>query len=215
MKVIITGATGMVGEGVLLECLDNYAVKKVLMINRKPSAIKHPKLEELIVLDFMQLDRYADVLRNYDACFYCAGVSSVGMNEIKYTYVTYDTTLAFARTLSEINPDMVFNFVTGSHTDTSENGKVMWARVKGKTENDLMKLPFRGQYNFRPGFMKPFKEQQNIKTFFKIIMPLFPILFPKKSLTLKDVGQAMINTVKEGYPKQILEIEDIKILAEL
>ncbi|TDW51830.1 NAD-dependent epimerase/dehydratase family protein [Flavobacterium sp. 270] len=215
MKVIITGATGMVGEGVLLECLDNYAVKKVLMINRKPSAIKHPKLEELIVLDFMQLDRYADVLRDYDACFYCAGVSSVGMNEIKYTYVTYDTTLAFARTLSEINPNMVFNFVTGSHTDTSENGKVMWARVKGKTENDLMKLPFRGQYNFRPGFMKPFKGQQNVKTFFKIIVPLFPVLFPKKSLTLKDVGQAMINTVKEGYPKQILEIEDIKILAAL
>lgn len=215
MKVILTGATGMVGEGVLMECLDNYAVKKVLMVNRKPSAIKHPKLEELIVLDFMQLDRYSEILKNYDACFYCAGVSSVGLNEIKYTYVTYDTTLAFARTLSEINPNMVFNFVTGSHTDTSENGKVMWARVKGKTENDLMKLPFRGQYNFRPGLMKPFKGQQNVKTFFKIIIPLFPILFPKKSLTLKDVGQAMINAVKEGYPKQILEIEDIKILAEL
>jgi len=215
MKVIITGATGMVGEGVLLECLDNYAVKKVLMINRKPSGIKHPKLEELIVLDFMQLSRYADALQGYDACFYCAGVSSVGMNEIKYTYVTYDTTLAFARALSEINPNMVFNFVTGSHTDTSENGKVMWARVKGKTENDLMKLPFRGQYNFRPCFMKPFNGQQNIKPFFKIIIPLFPLLFPKKSLSLQDVGKAMINTVREGYPKQILEIEDIKILAEL
>ena len=215
MKVIITGATGMVGEGVLLECLDNYAVKKVLMINRKASAIKHPKLEELIVLDFMQLSRYTEILQGYDACFYCAGVSSVGMNEIKYTYVTYDTTLAFARTLSEINPNMVFNFVTGNHTDTSENGKVMWARVKGKTENDLMKLPFRGQYNFRPGFMKPFKEQKNVKTIFKIIIPLFPLLFPKKSLTLKDVGQAMINTVKEGYTKQILEIEDIKVLAEM
>lgn len=215
MKVIITGATGMVGEGVLLECLDNYAVKKVLMINRKASTIKHPKLKELIVLDFMQLSRYTEILQGYDACFYCAGVSSVGMNEIKYTYVTYDTTLAFARTLSEINPNMVFNFVTGSHTDTSENGKVMWARVKGKTENDLMKLPFRGQYNFRPGFMKPFKEQKNVKTIFKIIIPLFPLLFPKKSLTLKDVGQAMINTVKEGYSKQILEIEDIKVLAEM
>lgn len=215
MNVIITGATGMVGEGVLLECLENYAVKKVLMINRKPSALKHPKLEELIVLDFMQLNRYADSLQGYDACFYCAGVSSVGMNEIKYTYVTYDTTLAFARALSEINSNMVFNFVTGSHTDTSENGKIMWARVKGKTENDLMKLPFKGQYNFRPGFMKPFKEQKNVKTILKIMIPLFPVLFPKKTLTLKHVGQAMINTVKEGYPKQILEIEDIKILAEL
>lgn len=215
MKVIITGATGMVGEGVLLECLENVAVKKVLMVNRKPSPISHPKLEELIVPDFMKPEQHAAALTGYDACFYCAGISSVGMNEADYTRITYDTTLVFAQALATLNPDMVFTFVSGAHTDSSEKGKIMWARVKGKTENALLKLPFRAEYNFRPGFMKPFKEQKNIKTFFKIIIPLFPILFPKKSLTMKQIGQAMINAVQKGYPKAILEIEDIKELAKI
>lgn len=215
MKVIITGATGMVGEGVLLECLENVAVKKVLMVNRKPSPISHPKLEELIVPDFMKPEQHAAALTGYDACFYCAGISSVGMNEADYTRITYDTTLVFAQALATLNPDMVFTFVSGGHTDSSEKGKIMWARVKGKTENALLKLPFRAEYNFRPGFMKPFKEQKNIKTFFKIIIPLFPILFPKKSLTMKQIGQAMINAVQKGYPKAILEIEDIKELAKI
>jgi len=135
------------------------------------------------------------------------------MNEQEYTKVTYDTTLNFARTLSTLNPTMVFNFVSGSHTDSSEKGKIMWARVKGKTENALTKLPFKGVYNFRPGFMKPFKGQKNVKTFFWIFIPIFPILFPKLSLTLKQVGQAMIHAVQRGYSKQVLEIEDIKVLS--
>ena len=214
MKVIITGATGMVGEGVLLECLQNPAVKKVLMVNRKPSPLSHPKLEALIVPDFMKLEQYAAALAGYDACFYCAGISSIGMNEADYTYITYDTTLAFAKVLAAINPNMVFTFVSGSHTDSSEKGRIMWARVKGRTENALLKLPFRGEYNFRPGFMKPFKDQKNIKTIFKIIIPIIPILFPKKSLTMQQVGQAMIHAVQKGYPKSILEIEDIKELAK-
>lgn len=214
MKVIITGATGMVGEGVLLECLQNPAVTKILMVNRKPSPLKHPKLEELIVPDFMKLEQQAQSLGGYDACFYCAGISSVGLNEADYTRITYDTTLAFAEVLAAIHPDMVFTFVSGGHTDSSEKGRIMWARVKGKTENALMRLPFKGEYNFRPGFMKPFKEQKNIKTFFKIIIPLFPILFPKKSLTMQQIGQAMINAVQRGYPKSILEIEDIKEFAK-
>lgn len=214
MKVIITGATGMVGEGVLLECLQNPAVKQVLMVNRKPSPLSHPKLEALIVSDFMKLEQYADVLAGYDACFYCAGISSIGMNEADYTHITYDTTLAFAKVLAAINPNMVFTFVSGSHTDSSEKGRIMWARVKGRTENALLKLPFRGEYNFRPGFMKPFKEQKNIQAIFKIIIPIIPILFPKKSLTIQQVGQAMIHAVQKGYPKSILEIEDIKELAK-
>ncbi|MCY1486250.1 hypothetical protein D3C87_61260 [compost metagenome] len=214
MKVIITGATGMVGEGVLLECLQNPAVKQVLMVNRKPSHLSHPKLEALIVPDFMKLEQYAAALAGYDACFYCAGISSIGMNEADYTYITYDTTLAFAKVLAAINPNMVFTFVSGSHTDSSEKGRIMWARVKGRTENALLKLPFRGEYNFRPGFMKPFKEQKNIKAIFKIIIPIIPILFPKKSLTMQQVGQAMIHAVQKGYPKSILEIEDIKELAK-
>lgn len=213
MKIIITGATGMVGEGVLLECLENPSVKKVLIVNRKPSPVKHAKLEELIVPDFTKLESYTTALTGYDACFYCAGISSVGMNEEKYTYITYDTTMSFAQQLVALNPKMVFSFVSGSQTDSSETGKTMWARVKGKTENALMKLPFKGVYNFRPGFMKPFEGQKNVKSILKPIIWIFPLLFPKQSLTLKQVGQAMINTVLKGYPKQILEISDIRELA--
>ncbi|SNR92694.1 NAD-dependent epimerase/dehydratase family protein [Flavobacterium sp. ov086] len=214
MKVIVTGATGMVGEGVLLECLENNTVKKVLMINRKPSPVKHPKLIELIVPNFMDLEAFDAQLTGYDACFYCAGISSVGMDEVKYTQITYDTTMSLASKLASLNPNMVFTYVSGSHTDSSEKGRVMWARVKGKTENDLIKLPFKGVYNFRPGFMKPFKGQKNVKTFLKPLIFLFPILLPTKSLTLKQVGQAMINVVEKEYSKNILEIDDIKIAAK-
>ncbi|MBO9699811.1 MAG: NAD-dependent epimerase/dehydratase family protein [Sporocytophaga sp.] len=213
MKVIITGATGMVGEGVLLECLENAEVKKVLMINRKPSPIKHAKLEELIVPDFMKLENYKDSLSGYDGCFYCAGISSIGMSEEKYTYITYDTTMHFAKVLVSVNPNLVFNFVSGGHTDSSEKGRIMWARVKGKTENDLRRLPFKAVYNFRPGFMKPFKGQKNVKSIFKVIIPIIPIFFPKASLTMEQVGQAMINAVTKGYSKHVLEISDIKQLS--
>jgi uncharacterized protein YbjT (DUF2867 family) len=213
MKIIITGATGMVGEGVLFECLENPIVKEVLIVNRRHYDMEHPKLKELLVNDFTKLEGLENQLSNYDACFYCAGISSVGMNEEKYNYITYETTMAFAEQLVKLNPNMVFNFVSGGHTDSTEQGKLMWARIKGKTENALMKLPFKAQYNFRPGFMKPFKQQKNVKTLFKPIIWLFPILLPKISLTLKQVGQAMINAVLKGYPKQVLEIADIKILA--
>jgi nucleoside-diphosphate-sugar epimerase len=164
IKVIITGATGMVGEGVLFECLQNENVKEVLIISRKHYACDHSKLKELIVPDFFQLDQFADSIQGYDACFFCAGVSSVGMKEDKYTYITYDTTLSFAKTLLTYNPNMVFIYVSGSLTDSSEKGKLMWARVKGKTENDLNKLPFKTEYNFRPGVMLPFKGQKNWKS---------------------------------------------------
>lgn len=213
MKIMITGATGMVGEGVLFECLENPAVKEVLIINRRHYDLQHPKLKELIVGDFTKLEGFESQLSGYDACFYCAGISSVGMSEEKYNHITYETTMAFAQQLVKWNPDMVFNFVSGGHTDSTEQGKIMWARVKGKTENALMKLPFKAQYNFRPGFMKPFKQQKNVKAIFKPVIWIFPILLPKLSLTLKQVGQAMINAVQKGYPKQVLEIADIKILA--
>ena len=205
----------MVGEGVLLECLQNPAVTEVLMVNRRPFELKHPKLKKLIIPNFMKPDKHSNELTGYDGCFYCAGISSIGLNEERYTQITYDTTLAFARKVAELNPGMVFTFVTGTHTDSSEKGKSMWARVKGKTENDLMKLPFKGEYNFRPGFMAPFKGQKNVKSFFKPIIWLFPRLFPKKSLTLQEVGQAMINAVQKGYPKQVLEIDDIRDLARI
>lgn len=208
---MITGATGMVGEGVLLHCLQNEAVSEVLMINRRPYDLQHPKLKELLVKDFNHLDAFANSLTGYDACFFCAGISSVGMNEADYTRVTYDTTLNFARVLQQVAPHMVFTYITGTHTNS--NGKQMWQRVKGRTEEALMQLGFAGQYNFRPGFMKPVQGQHNVRWFFRPVIALFPLLLPKQSLTLHQVGQAMIHAVTKGYNKQILEIQDIKSLS--
>lgn len=214
MKIILTGATGMVGEGVLLTCLEHPLVTEILIVGRRHYELQHSKLKELIVPDFMQLEKISDQLQGYDACFFCAGVSSIGMNEEKYTQITFTTTLRFAQTLALINPDMVFDYVTGRHTDSTEKGRIMWARVKGKTENALQQLPFRGQYNFRPGFMKPVKGQKNVKSFFKPLILIFPLLFPKKSLTLQQVGLAMIHSVTRGYNKPVLEVTDIAQLAD-
>lgn len=214
LKIILTGATGMVGEGVLLECLQNSAVSEVLVVGRRPCGLAHPKLKELLVPDFLAIEKHQDQLRGYDACFYCAGISSVGMNEADYSRTTYDATMAFAKTLAPLNANAVFDFVSGAHTDSNEKGRMMWARVKGKTENDLMKLPFRSQYNFRPGFMKPVEGQKNVRWFFKPFIWILPHLFPSKTLTLREVAQAMIKTVTKGYPRQVLEIVDIKKLAK-
>ncbi len=214
MKVIITGATGMVGEGVLLHCLESKDVTEVLMVNRRPYELKHPKLKELIIKDFLKTNENETALKGYDACFFCAGISSVGLKENEYTKITYDTTLHFAKILSNLNPGMVFTFVSGASTDSSEKGKLMWARVKGKTENDLMKLPFKKEYNFRPGIMKPVKGQKNVKTAFRILIPILSPFFIGKVLSLNEVGQAMINAVTKGYDKQVLEVSDIKKLSK-
>jgi uncharacterized protein YbjT (DUF2867 family) len=214
IKVIITGATGMVGEGVLFECLQNTAVSKVLIINRRHYEMQHPKLKELIVPDFFNLNKFLADVKDYDACFFCAGVSSVGMKEDKYTHITYDTTLAFAKVLLEVNSNMVFTYVSGSHTDSSEKGRLMWARVKGKTENELSKLSFKAEYNFRPGAMLPFAAQKNWKTIYKLIVKIIKAISPKNVLSMHEVGKAMINTVIVGYPKNILEVSDIKQLAK-
>jgi uncharacterized protein YbjT (DUF2867 family) len=209
MKIILTGATGMVGEGVLLECLATEDVEKVL--GRKPCGHEHPKLEEMLVADFLKLEP-SDRLRGYDACFYCAGVSSVGMSEADYTRASFDTPLHVAKVLADER--MVFTYVTGASTDSSENGKVMWARVKGRAENALMKLPFRGVYNFRPGLMKPVKGQKNIKTGYRVGLVLLPVLqLMFRTLTLSEVARAMLNCVRSGAPKGVLEIVDIKKLA--
>jgi uncharacterized protein YbjT (DUF2867 family) len=216
MKVIITGATGMVGEGVMFECLEHPAVTEVLMVNRKPYDLKHPKLKECIVPDFMKLDAFDAQLKGYDACFFCAGISSVGLSEAEYTHITYDITMNFARKLVSLNPNMTFNFVSGGQTDSSEKGRIMWARVKGKTENDLMKLPFKKVYNFRPGFMKPLEGQKNVKSYYSYIGWMYPMLktfFPNHVSTMSQVGKAMINSVLNGFPKQILEVKDINSLS--
>ena len=217
IKVIISGATGMVGEGVLFECLKHPDVSQVLIVNRRSYNINHPKLKECIIPDFFNLDEFTAQLTGYNACFYCAGVSSVGMKEPEYTRITYDTTIHFASKVASLNSNMIFVFVSGSLTDSSETGKIMWARVKGKTENALMKLPFKKVYNFRPGFMKATQGQKNIKSYYKLIAPLYPVLrliIPSQLSTMSDVGLAMINTVTKSYPKQILEIKDINSLAK-
>jgi uncharacterized protein YbjT (DUF2867 family) len=212
-KLIITGATGMVGEGILFACLQHPQVSEVLIINRRHYEMQHPKLKELIVPDFLQLGQYEAAIKDYDACFFCAGISSVGMKEEKFRHITYDTTMAFAKALLKVNPAMVFTYVSGSHTDSSEKGSIMWARVKGKTENDLARLPFKAEYNFRPGLMLPFPGQKNWKSAYKVIAKIFGFFAPKKLITLQELGLAMIKTVTQGYPKNILEIADIKKLA--
>ncbi len=215
MRIIITGVTGMVGEGVLLECLENASVETVLAVSRKPTNHTHPKLEQLQIPDFRNTADVEAKLTGYDACFFCAGVSSIGMSEADYTAVTYDTTVAFATTLARLNPTMVFTYVTGMRTDSTERGKTMWARVKGRTENALMRLPFRGVYNFRPGLMTPKRGQKHLKTSYRVALVFAPVLKVFfRSLTLSQVGQAMIQCVKSGAPKQILEIADIAALAE-
>ena len=213
MKVIITGTTGMVGEGVLLECLANPEVTHVLSVSRRPIHTKHSKLKEYIVSDFLSLKESDENLQGYDACFFCAGVSSVGMKEEKYRKMTYDTTLSFAKALLAQNTGMVFTYVSGSHTDSSEKGRVMWARVKGKTENDLNHLGFKGEYNFRPGAMLPFAGQKNWSKAYRLIAKALKFFMPSSVLHMWEVGRAMINVAIDGYPKPILEIKDIKQVA--
>ena len=214
-RVILTGATGMVGEGVLLECLASPEVEHVLVVGRRPYGVAHPKLEECIVSDFNDLSAVEDRLRGYDACFYCAGVSSAGMSEADYTRVAYDMVLRFAETLARVNPKMVFTHVTGAGTDGTEKGRVMWARVKGRAENALMRLPFAAVYNFRPGLMKPTRGQRSIKTLYRVLLVLLPIMrLFFRTLTLEQVGRAMIHAVTKGSDKHVLEIADIAALAE-
>lgn len=213
MKVIITGATGLVGEGVLLVGLNRPEVTEVLTITRKPSEHKHPKLKELIVKDFSEIKNYSAELNGYDACFFCAGASSVGETEESFTRKTYDFVLSFAEELSRINKAMTFIYVSGNRTDSTEKGKVMWARVKGRTENALLKLPFKAVYNFRPGFMRPVKEQKNVRfiyRFFDVLSPVWYLLFPGWICKMEEVGLAMIHCVEKGYKNTVLEVKDIK-----
>ncbi len=218
IRIILTGATGFVGEGVLLSCLADPHVIEVLMVNRKAyQGVSHPKLRECIVPDFFNLENIPDDLSRYDACFYCSGISSSGMKEADYARITFDTTLFFANRLLTANPKMVFCYISGNLADSSEKGKIMWARVKGKIENSLMRLPFKQVYNFRPGFMQPTVGQHNVKPYYKIISHLYLVLhwlFPNQVSTMHQVGEALINSVLIGYNKPILEIKDIKLLAD-
>jgi uncharacterized protein YbjT (DUF2867 family) len=211
IKVIITGATGMVGEGVLLECLAHPGVGEVLVVNRKPGGVAHPKLREIVHADFFDLAPIADRLAGYDACFFCLGVSSVGMDAAQYKRVTQDLTLGFAQVLARSNPGTTFCYVSGKSTDSTEQGRVGWARVKGATENALMRM-FANAYMFRPGAMKAMPGQRNLPALYRWLGWIYPIgraLAPGSFCELRDVARAMINCATKGYEKHVLEVEDI------
>jgi uncharacterized protein YbjT (DUF2867 family) len=216
IRAIVTGATGMVGEGVMHECLLHPDVEQVLIINRRPSGFAHPKLKEIVHSNFHDLSVIESHLYPYNACFFCLGVSSVGMKEAEYQKLTYDLTIHVAESLSRLNPEMTFCYVSGSGTDSTEKGRIMWARVKGKTENKLQLMPFKKAYAFRPGFMQPTKGLKNTLKGYAVLAWMFPVLsrlFPGFVCTLKEVGIAMINTVTKGYEKPVLEVRDIVELA--
>ena len=213
-KVILTGATGMVGEGVLLECLAHPDVEKILVIGRHSCGITHRKLEEVLCRDFMDLSPVSEKFSGYDSCFFCAGVSSVGKKEDEFYRLTYNITIHFAEIFIDRNPDskLSFCYVSGYGTDSTERGKTMWARVKGKTENTLLKLFPGSAYMFRPGYMKPTKGQKNIIKFYfgwKLFYPIMNFLMPKFTCTLAEVGKAMIKCAVKGYAKNILEVKGI------
>jgi hypothetical protein len=217
IRAIIFGATGMVGEGVLLEALKHPDVESILVIGRRPCNLKHDKLKELIHKDFFNYSAIRELLRGYNACYFCLGVSSIGMNEQDYCRITYDLTMQAAKTMSELNSDMTFCYISGTGTDSTEKGRIMWARVKGKTENHLLKLPFKAVYLFRPGLIKPINDQKNVKPILIVLInslyPLLKILLPKYVCTMKELGLAMIQASRIGYTKQFLENIDIAQLA--
>jgi uncharacterized protein YbjT (DUF2867 family) len=220
MNVVLFGATGMIGQGVLRECLLDPEVKKVLSIVRTPTGQNNAKLRELVHTDFLNYSNITAELAGFDACFFCLGVTSAGMSEAQYTQITHDFALAAATTLAKLNPSMTFIYVSGSGTDSTERGRSMWARVKGKTENDILKLPFKAAYMFRPGFIQPLhgivSKTKLYRVFYAVLMPILPLmrnLFPRQILTTEQVGRAMLLASKHGFTQPILESVDIISLA--
>lgn len=219
MKIIIFGATGMVGQGVLRACLDDPEVETILAVGRSSTGIQHVKLREIIKPDMLDLSPLEGRLTGYDACFFCLGVSSLGMTEDAYKKVTYDITLAVAQTLLRVSANITFVFVSGAGTDSSEQGRRMWARVKGKTENALLRLPFKAAYMLRPGYIQPMpgivSKTRWYRLLYAVLRHLYPVLqstIPQHVTTTETIGRAMIKLVKQGAPKPVLESPDINSL---
>lgn len=215
-KVIITGATGMVGKGVLFECLDYEDISEVLVIGRSHLDIQHPKLKELIQKDFSDFSNLKNELSGYDACYYCMGISASGLNEDQYTNITHDYTMSLANNLLEVHPEMTFIYVSGEGTDSSEKGRMMWARVKGKTENDLLNLGFQQAFIFRPGVIIPLrgiksrtKSYQFMYDYFMWLVRLIKIISPNSVVSTTQIGLAMINAMLKGYDKKVLRPKEI------
>lgn len=219
MDVVIFGASGMVGQGVLRECLLDPDVRRVVTVGRTPAGQQHPKLQEIIHADLLDLSPIESSLSGLDACFYCLGVTSAGMTEEAYTRVTYDMTMSVATTLSKLNPQMTFVFVSGAGTDSTEKGRIMWARVKGRAENALLRFPFKAAYMFRPGVIQPLhgirSKTKSYQLFYAIAGPVLPLLkrlFPRLITTTEQIGRAMLVVAKRGAPSIILEQADINRL---
>jgi len=220
MKVVIFGATGMVGSGVLLECLEHPDVESILVVGRSSCEIEHSKLREIIHADFFDYTGIEERLVGYDACFFCLGVSAFRLSEKQYHRLTYELTLAAAETLARLNPDMTFCYVSGTGTDSTEGGRVMWARVKGKTENQLLRLPFKAVYLFRPGYIQPLKGIRSktslYQAMYNVLGPLYPVwkrVFPYYVTTTEKLGLAMIRVAERGYARTVLENRDINSLS--
>ena len=219
MRVILFGATGMVGQGVLRECLLDGGVTHVVAIGRSPTGQRHAKLREILHGNFFDFSSIESQLTGYDACFFCLGVSSIGMGEERYRRLTYDITLAAATTLAKLNPGMVFTYVSGRSTDSTEKGRLMWARVKGKTENDLLKLPFKAAYMFRPAGIQPLHGIRSktpwVQALYVGAAPILSVLnrlAPQYMTTTEQVGRAMIKVARDGYRNPVLESDDINRL---
>ena len=219
-KVVITGTTGMVGKGVLLECIDHPSIENILIVNRSSVGITYPKVREVLIEDFFELSSVSDELNGFDACFFCLGITSIGQSEASYTKTTYDLTLNFAETFIEQNIKSIFCYVSGTGTDSSEKGRTMWARVKGKTENRLLEMPFKRAYMFRPGYIQPLRgiksKTQWYALLYLIFKPIYLILkhFPSTATNTTNMGLAMINSLEGKYAKSILENKEINELAQ-
>ena len=221
MNVMIFGATGMVGQGALRECLNAQDVTQVLTVGRAATGQRHPKLKEIVHPSMSDWQAIEDRLTGFDACFFCLGVSVSGMTEADYTRLTYDLTLSVAQTLSRLNPQMTFVYVSGAGTDSSEQGRSMWARVKRRTENALLRLPFKAVFLFRPGVIQPLHGARSRTTWYRLfyaasrpVMPLLRALFPAYVLTTESIGQAMLTIARSGAPKPVLESQDIYRLSK-
>jgi len=222
MRVVLFGATGMVGSGVLLECLDSPRVDSVLVIGRSGTGVRHAKIREILHTNFAEFDSIRDEFAGADACLFCLGVSSASMNEADYRRLTYDITLAAANAMVSVSPQLTFIYVSGEGTDSTAQGRSMWARVKGKTENDLLALPFKAAYMFRPGYIQPLRGVRSKTSFYQlfydVIVPLYPLLrriIPKHVTTTVNIGRAMIEVGAEGYPRRVLGSSDINFLADI
>jgi uncharacterized protein YbjT (DUF2867 family) len=219
VNVLILGATGMIGRGVLRECLLDAGIERVTTLGRRATGQQHPKLREIVHENLFDLSAIESPLADTDACFFCLGVSAIGMTEADYTAVTHDLTLSVAATLVRVAPSSTFVYVSGASTESTERGRTMWARVKGRTENDLLRLPFKAAYMFRPGLIFPLhgirSKTRWYQMVYTLLAPLRPVvlaLFPGSVTTTEQVGRAMLTVARHGYPTRILETRDITAL---